>query len=245
MEPHSQNDNQEKSAPYFLKWRWWRPIYYFYFAGVVVAVISLYSAGRNRVSGKSQVAAATQAAASTASSQASTEAKEMPAPSQTVSSKKPSAPAANAEEAKERPAEETPETTALPAADAQFADLISPPAAMLAKGKSLFMNDCVACHGANGEGDGPAALALKPKPRNFHSPKGWINGRTASGMYKTLTDGIPGSPMPPFSSISVKDRLAIISYIRSFKGFPRETKADIETLAKMVGNSGGSDQGND
>ena len=245
MEPHLQNDNEEKNAPYFLKWRWWRPIYYLYFAGVAVAVISLYTAGRNRMGSKSQVVVATQAAASTNSGQAPTEAKEMPEPSRMVPSKRPPAPAANAEEAKEKSAEEAPNTTALPAADAQFAVLISPPPAMIVKGKSLFMNDCVACHGANGEGDGPAALALKPKPRNFHSLKGWINGRMASGMYKTLTDGIPGSPMPPFSSISVKDRLAIISYIRSFKGFPKETKADIETLARMVGNSGGSDHGND
>ena len=67
----------------------------------------------------------------------------------------------------------------------------------------------------------------------------------ASGMYKTLTDGIPGSPMPPFSTISVNDRLAIIAYIRSFKGFPKETQTDIQALAKMVRNSGGSTQGND
>ncbi|HVN71228.1 MAG TPA: cytochrome c [Desulfomonilia bacterium] len=32
------------------------------------------------------------------------------------------------------------------------------------KGKDLYNNNCKTCHGTNGEGKGPAASALNPKP---------------------------------------------------------------------------------
>ena len=38
---------------------------------------------------------------------------------------------------------------------------------LLAKGKSAFTVNCVPCHGEKGDGTGPAAAALEPKPRNF------------------------------------------------------------------------------
>jgi mono/diheme cytochrome c family protein len=35
----------------------------------------------------------------------------------------------------------------------------------------IFESRCVACHGAEGRGDGPAASNLNPKPRDFHNPQ--------------------------------------------------------------------------
>lgn len=36
-----------------------------------------------------------------------------------------------------------------------------------AAGRAVYEQSCAACHGPNGRGDGPAAMALNPKPRNF------------------------------------------------------------------------------
>lgn len=36
-----------------------------------------------------------------------------------------------------------------------------------AKAKEIFAQRCTPCHGATGEGDGPASAALDPKPRRF------------------------------------------------------------------------------
>jgi mono/diheme cytochrome c family protein len=41
----------------------------------------------------------------------------------------------------------------------------------VAKGKEIFSQRCVACHGANGQGDGPASASLNPKPRRFADPE--------------------------------------------------------------------------
>jgi cytochrome c553 len=35
----------------------------------------------------------------------------------------------------------------------------------------IFESRCVACHGPEGRGDGPAASNLNPKPRDFHNRK--------------------------------------------------------------------------
>ena len=37
----------------------------------------------------------------------------------------------------------------------------------IAEGKKTFQTYCAACHGEKGKGDGPAAAALTPKPRNY------------------------------------------------------------------------------
>ena len=38
------------------------------------------------------------------------------------------------------------------------------------KGKEIFVQRCVACHGPTGHGDGPASGTLNPKPRKFADP---------------------------------------------------------------------------
>lgn len=39
--------------------------------------------------------------------------------------------------------------------------------ALIALGKSEFMNNCAACHGASGKGDGPVAEVLSQKPSDL------------------------------------------------------------------------------
>ena len=91
--------------------------------------------------------------------------------------------------------------------------LSKPTDELVAKGKALFSTTCVSCHGADGKGDGVAASALNPKPRNFTSSSGWINGSKISGIFKTLSEGIPGSGMVAFD-ITPEEKIALAHYIR-------------------------------
>ena len=50
----------------------------------------------------------------------------------------------------------------------------------IALGKNIYERQCLACHGAKGKGDGPAAAHLEKRPGNLSSPKLWeqSDGRT-------------------------------------------------------------------
>lgn len=89
----------------------------------------------------------------------------------------------------------------------------------LAQGKQLFNTDCVVCHGAAGKGDGAAAVALTPRPRNLTSPKGWTVGYTIADIYTTLTDGIKGTGMAAFDALPPADRFAVAHYVQSLGHF--------------------------
>ncbi|MBI2346859.1 MAG: c-type cytochrome [Deltaproteobacteria bacterium] len=99
-------------------------------------------------------------------------------------------------------------------------------------GKKLYAAQCATCHGAEGKGDGAAAAALTPGPRNFTSDEGWKFGRAPSEMLKTVTDGSPGTSMASFSGVPVKDRWAVVHYVRTFMRNPPEDTP--ETIAKVT-----------
>jgi mono/diheme cytochrome c family protein len=102
----------------------------------------------------------------------------------------------------------------IPPADVMKVGISSPE--LIAKGSELFKANCSSCHGDNGQGDGPTAPTLNPKPRNFHLLDGWKNGSKVSQIYKTLQEGIAGSGMASYNYLSPEDRFGLIHYVRSF-----------------------------
>lgn len=95
-------------------------------------------------------------------------------------------------------------------------------------GKTTYAAQCATCHGSAGMGDGPAAAAFNPPPRDF--TKGvWTQGGTPTQVFKTVSGGIPGTPMPAFDTLGLKERWGIVHFIRSLSpNAPEDTK---ETLA--------------
>ncbi len=94
-------------------------------------------------------------------------------------------------------------------------------AADLVAGKAKYDQMCTSCHGATGKGDGVAAAALNPKPRNL-SDKVYMAKRTDADLLKVIKNGGPAlglsSSMPPWgSSLSDADINNIVAYIRSLK----------------------------
>jgi mono/diheme cytochrome c family protein len=106
-----------------------------------------------------------------------------------------------------------------------------PTDSLLAKGRELFRANCSSCHGDNGQGDGPAGLALNPRPRNFHSQAGWTNGPKISQIYRTLEEGIVRNGMASYNYLPPADRVALAHVVRSFMaGPPMDTKEELIAL---------------
>jgi mono/diheme cytochrome c family protein len=64
------------------------------------------------------------------------------------------------------------------------------------EGKDLYTSNCQICHGIKGDGNGPAAFSLSPKPRNFTNAAFWQND-VEQKITSTVTNGKP--PMPSFT----------------------------------------------
>ena len=102
---------------------------------------------------------------------------------------------------------------------------------MINKGRELFKANCSACHGDNGQGNGPSASMLNPKPRNFHSLDSWKNGSKVTQIYKTLEEGIPSGGMASYNYLSPEDRFALIHFIRTFaNNQPNDSLNDLKRL---------------
>lgn len=98
------------------------------------------------------------------------------------------------------------------------------------KGKGIYTQQCVTCHGDQGKGDGPAGVALKA--RNFTSNDNWKNGSSPFAMFKTVTEGIAGTGMAPFASLPDSDKWAVVHYVRkTFVQSPKEaTEEEIKAF---------------
>jgi len=112
--------------------------------------------------------------------------------------------------------------------------------ALLSRGKTLFEHNCTPCHGATGEGNGPAAVTLNPRPRNFTQPQGWTNGYRLTEIYKTLTEGIKGTGMASYDYLGARDRMALDHYVQSLGAFPHgpDDSAALDALAKRFASAG-------
>lgn len=82
----------------------------------------------------------------------------------------------------------------------------------LARGKEVFAQNCVSCHGTEGKGDGPASQALTPKPANFLDEKRMAELPPLQA-FNTIRLGVPGTGMPSFTSFSDEDAWSVGFYI--------------------------------
>jgi mono/diheme cytochrome c family protein len=113
------------------------------------------------------------------------------------------------------------------------------------KGKTIFETNCISCHGTEGKGDGAAGKTLNPPPRNFTVLTGWKNGNKISQMFKTLSEGIPGSSMAQFVNLSPEERFSVIHYVRTFNNdFPKDSPEDLKALDIQYSLSAGIKQPN-
>jgi mono/diheme cytochrome c family protein len=96
----------------------------------------------------------------------------------------------------------------------------------LRQGQAVYLRQCALCHGVTGDGAGPAADYLKPKPRDyrrgifkFTSTEPGAKPRR-SDLVRTIRYGAKGTSMPAFRFLPEEEVQAVVDYILmlSFRG---------------------------
>jgi len=82
------------------------------------------------------------------------------------------------------------------------------------QGEKVAKVNCVSCHGPQGKGNGPAAVALNPKPADWTSKR--VQDDPDGEIFWKITTGRVA--MPSWRHLPENDRWAVVRYIRTLAG---------------------------
>jgi high-affinity iron transporter len=107
-----------------------------------------------------------------------------------------------------------------------YVNAMRAPAGQVAEGEGLYMQRCVACHGATGADDGPSASLLSRLPPELGS-FAWQAERSDADIAQAIRAGLPGTAMPASRDLTDGELAAMVAYVRSLaaKQSPRPTLA--------------------
>jgi DMSO reductase family type II enzyme heme b subunit len=116
------------------------------------------------------------------------------------------------------------------------------------RGKTVYVKWCAGCHGETGQGDGPGAAMMLPRPRNFTGAVYKIRS-TASGQLPTdadlqhvIDEGLPGTAMPAWKGrLSDTERRDVQAYLKTFSAFFTDTSQHATPLKFSSAPGGGAD----
>ena len=81
------------------------------------------------------------------------------------------------------------------------------------EGEGLYARSCLACHGATGAADGPAAASLTRLPPDIGT-FAWQAERSDAALATVVRDGIAGTAMPPSQGLDAKQLASIVAHLR-------------------------------
>ena len=95
---------------------------------------------------------------------------------------------------------------------------------LIKKGEASYKVNCAICHGDKGDGNGPAGVALKPKPRNFKTDsfkgadgKGTIANPTKEQIYDVLQNGVKGTTMTAYKHLPEDQKWGLVYYLLNMR----------------------------
>jgi cytochrome c len=78
------------------------------------------------------------------------------------------------------------------------------------RGGAFYLANCATCHGARGDGAGPRAYFINPKPRNFTDDT--VRARfNRVALYAAVSEGKLGSEMPAWSKVATPQQMADVA----------------------------------
>jgi high-affinity iron transporter len=101
---------------------------------------------------------------------------------------------------------------------------------------ALYQAQCSACHGPQGQGDGPAGASLDPAPSNFHDRQR-MDQRSVYSLYSTITLGVQGTAMSSFRALSEDERWALAFYVSDLDSRDTDLQRGAERWQSGIGRS--------
>lgn len=90
---------------------------------------------------------------------------------------------------------------------------ILPDVESIAIGKGIFDENCAACHGEKGRGNGPASLSLNPPPADFAA--GHTETHPDGDLYYWILEGVADTQMPAFQDLLTDEEAwHLVNYVR-------------------------------
>ncbi len=81
------------------------------------------------------------------------------------------------------------------------------------EGRKFYDNNCATCHGLKGDGNGPRAYFIFPKPRNFISETSRLRLNRAV-LFNAVKYGIRGKEMPAWGKVIDDQQIAdVVEYV--------------------------------
>lgn len=127
----------------------------------------------------------------------------------------------------------------LRAALLKFMPQLSLPGSLLpiTQTQALYQQNCAACHGISGQGNGPLAKNLTPEPTNFTDAERAHN-RSLMGLFDAVTNGLDNTPMVAFTQFNEQQRWSLAFYVGSlaFKNVKQPTNVEQNISAAQIVN---------
>jgi cytochrome c oxidase cbb3-type subunit 2/cytochrome c oxidase cbb3-type subunit I/II len=99
----------------------------------------------------------------------------------------------------------------------------------LRHGGDLFAAHCSSCHGSNGAGDGPGALALLPRPANLLAHR-YADTRVSAALW----NGVTGSAMPAWRDRRAEDLRDVVTYVQSLSTKQKDVTSPASTASSRA-----------
>jgi cbb3-type cytochrome oxidase cytochrome c subunit len=99
-------------------------------------------------------------------------------------------------------------------------------------GRGIYTQNCAACHGLDGRGNGPNSLTLEKKPANFTRP--FYKQYDDPMWFYRVSEGVAGTRMPRWNQILTEEqRWYVVAYLKTLQKEHEETIDNLDQVNKI------------